>query len=253
MTMAVRRGLTVAAALCALIAGATPALASPPDDRAGLTGASAPSTSVSITAEPNTVECVPGGATAADNTIAGQLNTMLTGKMRNAMNGYRVSCARAITQVVRNRNLDKRAAVIAVTTTIVETSIRNVTYGDLDSLGLFQQRASWGSAEQRLDPTYATNAFLNTMIQFYPNNSWMGGAIGNICQAVQRSAFPDRYEPEAMDAARIVDILWTGGAVRESSSAVVYNGELTFFGLGFNNRLDHWWVAPGSANKRDTW
>ncbi|MGP4102461.1 hypothetical protein, partial [Nonomuraea sp. KM90] len=42
-------------------------------------------------------------------------------------------------------------------------------------------------------------------------------------------------------------------AVRESSSAVVYNGELTFFGLGFNNRLDHWWVAPGSANKRDTW
>jgi hypothetical protein len=29
----------------------------------------------------------------------------------------------------------------------------------------------------------------------YPDNAWMSGAIGDICQGVQRSAYPERYQP----------------------------------------------------------
>ena len=39
-----------------------------------------------------------------------------------------------------------------------ESKVRNITYGDRDSLGLFQQRPSqgWGTPEQILNPEYST-------------------------------------------------------------------------------------------------
>jgi hypothetical protein len=42
-----------------------------------------------------------------------------------------------------------------------ESTLRNLPYGDRDSLGLFQQRpsAGWGSAAQVQDPVYAAQAF----------------------------------------------------------------------------------------------
>ncbi|MEV6301791.1 VCBS repeat-containing protein [Actinoplanes sp. NPDC051861] len=156
--------------------------------------------------------CVAGGPTAADASLASSLNPTLTAKMRNHLNDYRISCARRVVETVQIRGLDKRAAVIAVTTTIVETSIQNYSsMEDHDSLGLFQQRASWGSAADRIDPPWATNKFLDKMLALYPNNAWMQGSIGPICQAVQVSAYPDRYQVEAADAQRIVDALWGSG------------------------------------------
>ncbi len=47
---------------------------------------------------------------------------------------------------------------MALATAIQESSLRNLDYGDRDSLGLFQQRPSqgWGTVEQIADPYYAT-------------------------------------------------------------------------------------------------
>jgi cell wall-associated NlpC family hydrolase len=53
-----------------------------------------------------------------------------------------------------------RAAVIAVMVALAESGLNNLNRGDRDSLGLFQQRAYWGSAAQRMDPVWATTAFL---------------------------------------------------------------------------------------------
>src|SRR5258706_226065 len=41
-----------------------------------------------------------------------------------------------------------------------ESGLIDVDHGDRDSLGLFQQRANWGTAAQRMDPMWATTAFL---------------------------------------------------------------------------------------------
>ncbi|MGK5444305.1 FG-GAP-like repeat-containing protein, partial [Micromonospora sp. URMC 105] len=157
----------------------------------------------------STAPCSSVGTTAGDAALAATLNTRLSAKMDGYMDAYRVSCARKVVQAVQARGLHPRAATIAVTTTIVETGIRNIDeMVDHDSLGLFQQRASWGTASQRLDPTWATNAFLNSMLRKFPDNSWMTTQIGVVCQTVQVSAYPDRYQPEAGDAQIIVDALW---------------------------------------------
>ena len=157
--------------------------------------------------------CHPNGVTAADTAIARGLRPSMTGnRMGRSVSGYNISCARSIVRQVLSRGLSARAAVIAVTTAIAESTLHNYTLAvDHDSLGLFQQRPSmgWGRPEQLLDPGFATDAFLNKMIRLYPNNSWTAGDIGQISQRVQVSGYPGAYSPEANDARLIVGQLWT--------------------------------------------
>jgi hypothetical protein len=160
--------------------------------------------------------------TPADAALASQFNRTLTGKMDGYMNAYKVSCARVVTKAVRDRGLSKRAGVIAITTVIVETALENINVMvDHTSLGLFQQQNDWGTREQRMNPTWATNKFLSVMQDFYPNNSWATAPVGEVCQRVQRSAYASRYQPEAADAQKIVDALWPYAV--EKPHGPVYN------------------------------
>ncbi|GAB3932717.1 hypothetical protein GCM10027614_02410 [Micromonospora vulcania] len=170
--------------------------------------------------------------------------------MRGYMDAYRVSCARKVIEAVRARGLHERAAVIAITTTIVETGIRNISEEvDHDSLGLFQQRASWGTVAERLNPSVATNKFLSKMLTKYPNNTWRTAPIGEVCQAVQVSAYPSRYQPEAGDAQIIVDVLSNRVSLSD------YNGDGTSEIAVFRPSIREWhsygkvlardWGQPG--------
>ncbi|MEU3621839.1 hypothetical protein BS329_02295 [Amycolatopsis coloradensis] len=157
--------------------------------------------------------CVQAGASAADAESAKVLNQRLATKMRRYMNPYNTSCARAVVGTVRKSGLDERAAAIAIATVIVESSIANLDGGLGDSVGLFQQRASWGSFAQRTDPVWATGKFLAVMRQFYPKDAWKNAAIGDVAAAVQRPAakYRHRYGVEAGDAVKIVSELWAKG------------------------------------------
>ncbi|MBS6332260.1 hypothetical protein KJZ13_06400 [Cutibacterium avidum] len=82
-----------------------------------------------------------------------------------------------------------------------ESSLRNLNYGDRDSVGLFQQRPStgWGSVEQIMDPVFAAQSFYG--INSFGSNpgviqqpGWQTMNPGQLAQAVQRSAYPDRYD-----------------------------------------------------------
>lgn len=161
------------------------------------------------------IPCQAGSVTATDRAIAAQLRAAMTGRrLGSAIDGGHLACARAIVRTVQERGLPQRAAVIAVTTAIAESTLHNYTVAvDHDSLGLFQQRPSqgWGKPAQLTDPVYATNAFLNAMIRKYPGDAWKTGEIGAICQKVQVSAFPAAYTPEVMDAQLIVGALWEIG------------------------------------------
>jgi hypothetical protein len=158
------------------------------------------------------VPCTSYGVTAADNRVAVSLQGRLTGKLRNGVSGYQISCAREVVKTVKSRGLGDRAATIALATTIVETSIENLDYGDRDSEGLFQQRPSmgWGTPEQIRNPVYATNKFLDYMVTNVAN--WQTRPVGDVCQAVQRSGFPERYQPEAADAEVIAKAVMAMGA-----------------------------------------
>ena len=150
--------------------------------------------------------CVSGGPTAWDNALAHTLSPQINTPRMYGLNGSQISCARAIVRAVNAQRLPVRGAVIAITTAITESGLRNITEAvDHDSLGLYQQRPSqgWGTAAQVTNPAYATDSFLSVMRQMYPGGSWGSGDIGAICQAVQRSAYPDAYAAEVGAAAII--------------------------------------------------
>jgi hypothetical protein len=167
--------------------------------------------------------CQPGGVTAADVAIADRLRPWMTGqRLGRSVSGYGISCARSIVRAVLRRGLPARAAVIAVTTAITESTLHNYTVAvDHDSVGLFQQRPSmgWGRPEQLIDPGFATDAFLDKLIRTHPAGSWMAGDIGQISQRVQVSRYPTAYAPEANDARLIVGQLWTRSNVGASEES----------------------------------
>jgi hypothetical protein len=100
--------------------------------------------------------------------------------------------AATITAVALKRGLPARAATIANATAIQESKLRNIRFGDRDSLGLFQQRPSqgWGTETQILDPVYAANKFYDALIKI---SGYQGMEITKVAQMVQRSASPQAY------------------------------------------------------------
>jgi hypothetical protein len=108
------------------------------------------------------------------------------------------------------RGLAPRAASIALATVYQETGIRNLDYGDRDSVGLFQQRPSqgWGTAKQLQDPYYATNVFYDALIKI---DGWRTADITEVAQRVQRSAYPEAYRDHEEDA-RVLASALTGNS-----------------------------------------
>ena len=100
--------------------------------------------------------------------------------------------AATITAIALKRGLPARAATIANATAIVESKLRNLRFGDRDSLGLFQQRPSqgWGTQAEILDPVHATNAFYDALIKV---NGYQSMPITTVAQEVQHSGFPEAY------------------------------------------------------------
>jgi hypothetical protein len=107
--------------------------------------------------------------------------------------------AATIAAVAVRRGLPGRAATIGIATAMQESKLVNIPGGDLDSVGLFQQRPSqgWGTAAQVHDPVYASNAFYDVLVKI---EGYQNLPITTAAQRVQRSAFPSAYaqhEPEA--------------------------------------------------------
>jgi len=100
--------------------------------------------------------------------------------------------AATIEAVAEQRRLPARAATIAIATAIQESKLRNLKYGDRDSVGLFQQRPSqgWGTEKQILDPVYATNRFYDALVKI---DGYEQMRITEIAQKVQKSAYPEAY------------------------------------------------------------
>jgi hypothetical protein len=114
--------------------------------------------------------------------------------------------AATIAQVGRELDMPERAVVVALATALQESSLRNLDYGDRDSLGLFQQRPSqgWGSPDEVQDPVYAAGAFYRTLRKV---DGWQELRITDAAQRVQRSAFPEAYEKWTGDAELVATAL----------------------------------------------
>jgi len=114
--------------------------------------------------------------------------------------------ARTVAAVAASRGGDQ-AALIALMTGITEWGLRilgnphdpsgdglpaqGVGF-DHDSLGIFQQRPSWGTAQQRLDPAASANLFLNRLLK---HADWRSVDPWQAAQDVQVSAYDGDPRP----------------------------------------------------------
>lgn len=116
--------------------------------------------------------------------------------------------AATITALAVKRGLPARAATIALATALQESGLRNLDYGDRDSLGLFQQRPSqgWGTPAQVQDPIHATNAFYDALVKV---TDYQSRDITEVAQAVQRSAYPLAYRDHEQEG-RVLASALTG-------------------------------------------
>jgi hypothetical protein len=100
--------------------------------------------------------------------------------------------AAVIAGVASRRALPARAVAIAYATALQESKLQNLHYGDLDSVGVFQQRPSqgWGTARQIEDPVYATERFFDALIEV---PQYLNLPIDVAAQDVQHSADGSAY------------------------------------------------------------
>jgi hypothetical protein len=114
--------------------------------------------------------------------------------------------AATIAAVGISRQLPDQAVVVALATALQESELFNLTGGDRDSVGLFQQRPSqgWGSVENISDPRYAATAFYNSLEKV---RGWQNLRVTEAAQAVQRSAFPEAYDKWVEEATVLTEAL----------------------------------------------
>ncbi len=141
---------------------------------------------------PGTALTLPGGVIPAG--VSGAISGLTDEMLINAA---------IIVQAGRDLGVPDYGIVIALAAAMQESSLRNLSWGDRDSVGLFQQRPSsgWGSIDQLTDPYYASLLFYGGPSN--PNrgytrglldiSGWQSLSVTQAAQSVQISAYPDAY------------------------------------------------------------
>ncbi|MCY7404440.1 MAG: LysM peptidoglycan-binding domain-containing protein [Cryobacterium sp.] len=148
-----------------------------------------------LTAAPTSVSTATVPAPAPITVATAGVVTPMSEEMRQN--------AQTIVSVGRGVGVSNAGLVVALAAAAQESGLRNVDYGDRDSLGLFQQRpsAGWGTPEQVMDPVWASLAFFGGTSNPNPNVTrglldiadWESMTVTQAAQAVQISAYPDYY------------------------------------------------------------
>jgi TP901 family phage tail tape measure protein len=113
------------------------------------------------------------------------------------LSNEQLSNAATIIGVGKSLGASVRDNIIAIMTAMQESTLRNLNYGDRDSVGLFQQRNAWGSFADRTNPSKSARMFFlggaagQRGLFDFPNRGKM--SLAQAAQAVQVSAFPSAY------------------------------------------------------------
>jgi hypothetical protein len=158
------------------------------------------------------------------------------------------SDAAIIAGVAERIHLPRRALTIAYATALQESKLENLSYGDLDSVGVFQQRPSegWGTAAQLEDPEYAATAFFKALVKV-PRYARLPVSVA--AQDVQHSADGSAYEQYAQTGAMLAaEFTATPRAVTcwyDPASQAASDGVSTRLNLpGAMRGLDHTFGRP---------
>lgn len=110
-----------------------------------------------------------------------------SGQTAISLDPEQAGIAATIAGVAHHQAMPRRAVVVAYAAAMQESKLQNLSYGDLDSVGVFQQRPSegWGPARKLLDPVYASTKFFQALARV---PGYQHKPVYRAAQAVQRSA-----------------------------------------------------------------
>jgi hypothetical protein len=115
--------------------------------------------------------------------------------------------ARIIIQIGQQRGLSRYAQAIAVMTALGESGLRNLNYGDRDSIGLFQERSHFGSVQDRLDPRQTASRFYDRLMGV---DGWQKLKPTMAAHKAQVNADPNHYTKWWNQAAGILQAAYGG-------------------------------------------
>ncbi|GAA3835242.1 C40 family peptidase [Streptomyces chiangmaiensis] len=208
--------------------------------------------------------CSAGGTQAVDTSaVAAQVKAILDGGGKGTVSvpdlddpAEQIPNAKTIQATGTAMNIPARGQIVALATALQESGLRNLTYGDRDSLGLFQQRPSqaWGTANEILDPVRASTRFYEALEKV---SGWQSLSVTQAAQAVQKSGFPEAYakwEPLATALQQAIEPLlskaggtspspWPSGSDGTASAPPSAAGSCTADGDG----TDFGTIPPGSV------
>jgi hypothetical protein len=148
-----------------------------------------------------------------------------TGRQALTLDTDQAAIAATIAGVAARHELPQRAVTIALAAALQESKLHNLSYGDRDSVGIFQQRPSqgWGPATRLQDPVYATTKFFAALTHVH---GYATMPVSRAAQDVQHSADGSAYAQ------------WTDMA-----------GQLAGYFTGTSpHGVSCWYTPPGQAN-----
>jgi hypothetical protein len=179
-------------------------------------------TQISATLRAQQQSLTDGGSCTPTQTVDAETGSA------GSLSAEQVGYGKIIWQVGQQLGAGDRGAVVAIATALQESSLRNLAYGDRDSVGLFQQRAGWGSVAERMNPQKSAHLFYAALLKV---PGWRGMTVSRAAQSVQRSAFPDAYAKHEKAATGLVALFkskappGTAEAMTAIGSAMCGNAE----------------------------
>lgn len=174
-----------------------------------------------------------------------------TGGNAIALDFGQAADAAIVAGVAVREHLPSRALTIAYATAFQESKLENLSYGDRDSVGIFQQRPSegWGTSAQLQDPAYASQAFFGALVKV---TNYTKIPVYQAAQDVQKSADGSAYEQYAQTGTLLASYYtatphavtcWYNPATQAADQGV--SAKLNLHGAA--EEMDHVFGAPGDA------
>jgi hypothetical protein len=136
--------------------------------------------------------------------LAGSGCTAAGGGQDVSLGTGQAGIAATIAGVAQHQAMPAEAVTVAYATALQESKLRDLTYGDRDSVGVFQQRPSqgWGPRIDLENPVYASSKFFGALAKV-PGYQRM--PVYQAAQDVQHSADGQAYQQYQLEAEHMTD------------------------------------------------
>lgn len=139
--------------------------------------------------------------------------------MKAGLDAEQAQVLSTVLKVGKKRGATKKEMLAAVETALVESNIRNLGYGDADSSGWRQERAMYYPTG-KMGPQNvkaSANRFFDESIS--DANRGAGMTAGQLAQAIQASAYPDRYDERKGEAVPLLKAFNSAGNASPEAKA----------------------------------